>query len=52
MPGYGTMYDLVREVPSGLLTLAHQGGKAYIEGYDLVHRREAARSNAIWQADL
>ena len=45
------MYDLVRDVPSALLTLAHQGGKAYSEGYDLVHRREAARSNAIWQAD-
>jgi putative transposase len=29
----------------------HQGSKAYSEGYDLVHRREAARSNAIWQAD-
>jgi putative transposase len=51
MPGYGTVYDLVREVPSSLLTLAHQGSKAYSEGYDLVHRREAARSNAIWQAD-
>jgi putative transposase len=49
--GYGTVYDLVREVSSGLLTLAHQGSKAYSEGYDLVHRREAARSNAIWQAD-
>jgi putative transposase len=35
----------------GLLTLAHQGSKAYSEGYDLVHRREAARSNAIWRAD-
>jgi putative transposase len=51
MPGYGTVYDLVREVPSDLLTLAHEGSKAYSEGYDLVHRREAARSNAIWQAD-
>ena len=51
IPSYGTVYDLVRDIPSGLLTLAHQGGKAYSEGYDLVHRREAARSNAIWQAD-
>jgi putative transposase len=38
-PGYGTVYDLVREVPSGLLTLAHRGSKAYGEGFDLVHRR-------------
>ena len=51
MPGYGAVYDLVREVPRGLLTLAHQGSKAYSEGYDLVHRREASRSNTIWQAD-
>jgi putative transposase len=51
MPRYGTVYDLVREVPTGLLTLAHRGEKAYSEGFDLVHRREAARSNAIWQTD-
>src|SRR6266702_15135 len=51
MPRYGTVYSLVREVPTGLLTLAHRGGKAYSEGFDLVHRREAARSNAIWQVD-
>ena len=51
LPRYGTVYDLVREVPVGLLTLAHRGGKAYSEEFDLVHRREAPRSNAIWQAD-
>jgi len=51
LPGYGTVYDLVREVPGSLLTLAHYGSKAYSEGFDLVHRREAPRANAIWQAD-
>lgn len=51
LPRYGTVYDLVREIPSGLLTLAQHGSKAYGEGFDLVHRREAPRSNAIWQAD-
>jgi hypothetical protein len=45
------VYDLVREVPSGLLTLVHQDSKAYGEGFDLGHRREAARSNVIWHAD-
>src|ERR1700716_4323043 len=50
-PCYGTVYDLVREVPGSLLTLAHRGSKAYSEGFDLVHRREAPRANAIWQAD-
>ena len=51
LPHYGTVYDLVREVPGSLLTLAHRGSKAYSEGFDLVHRREAPRANAIWQAD-
>jgi putative transposase len=51
LPRYGTVYDLVREVPGSLLTLPHHGSKAYSEGFDLVHRREAARANAIWQAD-
>jgi transposase InsO family protein len=51
LPRYGTVYDLVREVPGSLLTLARPGSKAYSEGFDLVHRREAPRANAIWQAD-
>ncbi len=31
--------------------MAHQGGKAYSEAFDLVHRRAAGAPNAIWQAD-
>jgi putative transposase len=34
-----------------VLILAHQGGKAYSESFDLVYRREASKPNAIWQAD-
>ena len=34
-----------------LITLAHRGSRAYSEIYDLVHRREASHSNAIWQVD-
>lgn len=44
MPSYGTVYDLVREVPNGLLTLAHQGSKAYSESYDLVKRPDQTPS--------
>ena len=51
LPRYETVYDLVRDIPIGLLTLAQRGGKAYSEQFDLVHRWEAPRSNAIWQAD-
>jgi putative transposase len=50
-PSYWTVYDLVRELPASLLTLAHKGGKSYSERFDLVHRREATKPNCIWQAD-
>jgi putative transposase len=41
---------MIRDLPEGL-TLAHRGNKAYSESFDLVHRREASKPNAIWQAD-
>jgi putative transposase len=45
------VYDIVREVPPSLRTLAHQGAKSYGESCDLIHRREASKPNSIWQAD-
>jgi hypothetical protein len=51
LTSYDVVYEVVREVPAGLLTLAHEGNKAYSATFDLVHRREAERPNAIWQAD-
>ncbi len=50
-PSYGVIYNMVRQLPSGLTTLAHQGTKAYQQRFDLLHRREADGPNAIWQAD-
>ncbi len=50
-PSYGTVYGSVRRLHPGLVTLAHDGPKAYRERFDLVHRREADGPNAIWQAD-
>lgn len=50
-PSYWTVYDVVRELPPSLCTLAHQGGKSYGESFDLVHRRTAMKPNLIWQAD-
>jgi len=38
-------------VDPALKTLAHEGTKAYQQAFDLLYRREAERSNAIWQAD-
>jgi putative transposase len=51
IPKYSVVYDIVRNLPADLLTLAHQGSKAYGDAFELVHRREASRPNAIWQAD-
>ena len=45
------VYDVVRSLTTDLLTLAHEGKKAYSQLFELVRRREAERSNAIWQAD-
>lgn len=33
------------------MTFAHQGAAAYREEFDLLYRREAPHSNAMWQAD-
>lgn len=50
-PSYGTVSNVVSSLPADLVTLAHYGTKAYSESFELVHRREAAGPNAIWQAD-
>jgi putative transposase len=51
IPTYKAVYRIVRELPKDLLVLAHEGTKAYAEAFDLIHRREADRPNAMWQAD-
>ena len=51
MPSYPAVHRIVRRIPASLLTLAHQGGKAYSDSFDLVHRKEASGPNMIWQAD-
>ena len=34
-----------------MLTLAHEGTKAYGDAFDLIHRHEATGPNVVWQAD-
>jgi len=41
VPSYRVVYNIVRTIDPALLTLAHEGSKAYSERYDLVYRREA-----------
>ena len=43
-PSYSSVYALVRELDPALLTLAHEGSKAYGDTFDLIHRHEATRS--------
>jgi putative transposase len=50
-PSYGTVFNIVRSLGADLVTLAHEGTQAYNDAFELVHRREAERPNAIWQAD-
>jgi putative transposase len=51
IPSYAVVYDIVRQLPTDLVTLAHEGSKSYNDSFELVHRREAVGPNAIWQAD-
>lgn len=51
MPSYSTVYRIVQNIDPGLVTMAHEGQKAYREKFDIVHRRECKRPNHIWQAD-
>lgn len=51
MPSYDTVYEIIRTLDPGLLTLAHNGSKVYQEAFDLLYRREATRPNEMWQAD-
>jgi putative transposase len=50
-PSYATVHALVRAINPAMTLLAHEGAKAYGQRYELLHRREAAAPNEIWQAD-
>jgi putative transposase len=51
MPSYTAVRAVVNGLDPALLVLAHEGSKAYADGFELLHRREAARPNEVWQAD-
>lgn len=50
-PSYDQVYEIVKDLPPALVTLAHEGGKGYREKYDLLYRWEAKGPNEVWQAD-
>ncbi|HEY7492582.1 MAG TPA: transposase family protein, partial [Candidatus Tectomicrobia bacterium] len=41
----------MKHLDPALLTLAHEGTKAYRMTFDLLYRRDAGTPNEIWQAD-
>ncbi len=51
VPSYETVYGIIRQLDPALMTLAHEGTKAYKQTFDLLHRHNAEKPNAIWQAD-
>lgn len=51
IPSYDVVYDIARNIDPAMKTLALEGDKRYREVFELVHRRQAARPNEIWQAD-
>jgi putative transposase len=50
-PTYRIVHAVIRDLEPALVTLAHEGTKAYADAFDLIHRHEAAAPNAVWQAD-
>lgn len=47
-PSYKVVHAVIGKLEPALVTLAHEGSKAYSASFDLVHRREADAPNAIW----
>jgi len=50
-PSYARVRQIIKGIDPALVTYAHQGATAYREEFDLLYRREATHSNAMWQAD-
>ena len=50
-PTYRIVCAVINDLDHALVTLAHEGTKAYTEAFDLIHRHEASGPNAVWQAD-
>ncbi len=50
-PSYTSVYEIVTQLEPSLVTLAHEGTSEYKNKFDLIHRTEADKPNAIWQVD-
>jgi putative transposase len=50
-PSYASVHEIVRRLDPAMMMLAHEGGNAFRDRYELVYRHRAERPNATWQAD-
>lgn len=50
-PSYASVHEIVSRLEPAMMTLAHEGGSAFRDRYELVHRYRAESPNATWQAD-
>jgi putative transposase len=50
-PSYMTVRRIAAGLDPALVSLAQEGERRYRETFDLIYRREAERSNNMWQAD-
>lgn len=50
-PSYATVRRVVSALDPSMLCLVHEGPTAYRDRYELIHRHQAERPNAVWQAD-
>ena len=51
IPSYSVVWDIVRTLDPGMVTLALEGAASYRDKHELVLRRQAELPNAMWQAD-
>jgi putative transposase len=47
-PSYSSVYRVMQRLDPALLTLAHEGSKAYSDAYDLLHRQADHSELDIW----
>lgn len=51
VPCYSVVWDIVRTLDPGMVTLALEGAASYRDKHELVLRRQAELPNAMWQSD-
>lgn len=51
VPSYSVVWEIVRALDPGMVTLALEGAASYREKHELVLRRQAEWPNAMWQSD-